>query len=98
MKTISLFTLIALLVSCGKETGGNDATSQESESLSISREEEMLGEKLLKKKDWKQSELLKAIVLSPGTKKFTMRRLDRIITINCNGTTGNCSLTPKDVP
>ncbi len=96
MKLMNLFFLLMTIVSCGKEAGGKKSENKtEQETLTMSGEETALKEKLMKKRIWKQSELLKTIILTKGTTKLTLRKLDSLININCNGTTGSCSLSPK---
>lgn len=98
MKMLTIILLLLTFISCGKDVGGKSAEKKsESETLTIGREENDLKEKILKKKSWKQSDLMKTIVLARGTNKYTFRKLDQLMNINCNQATGNCSPASKEI-
>lgn len=95
-KIVSLF-FIAFLVSCGSGGGsGEKSEGISSDTLTLNTNEERLVEKILEKSVWDQKELLSVIVLNPGTGDNTLRKLDKIIEINCNELSGLCTLSQKE--
>lgn len=97
MKAMSLILILTIFVSCGKDAGEKKSINQaEPDSLTISPDDHELKEIILKQKIWKQSELMMTIVMARGTRKNSFRKLDRMMNINCNETTGNCSVSSKE--
>ncbi len=95
---LTIIFLLSTAVSCGKDAGKKESENRtESENLIMSREETDLKEKILKTRSWKQSDLMMTVVLARGTSKKTFRKLDRLININCNETTGYCSVSSKEI-
>jgi hypothetical protein len=97
MKKIFIMSCL-LFISCGKNSNESTKTSLKNpvRSIELSIKESEFIQSLLEKGSMEQNELMKNLASLPDYNQETLKKLDSVINLSCNQSSGLCYFSSKE--